>query len=304
MFNGTSPFVEGVDNTFLFIIVISLILLISLTFLMIYFIVRYRKDKHPEAAQIEGSTTLEIVWTVIPGILVILMFWFGWKSYVPMREVPADAMKVTSVARMWGFTFNYENGKSSPKLVVPVNKPVRVQLEAVDVLHAFYIPAFRVKNDMVPGNNDQWVWFTANKTGSYDLFCAEYCGTLHSAMITKVEVLTEEEFTAWYEGTELSGEQNAGLTVLQNNACIACHSLDGAPGVGPSFKGILGRETRVLVDGKEQTLVADEEYLIRSILKPDSEVVSGYPKGIMQSYEGRLSDQDLQNIVDYLKTLK
>lgn len=300
MFNGTSTFVEGVDNAFLFIVVISLILLIVLTFLMVYFIFRYRKERNPVASQIEGNVTLEVLWTVIPGILVLMMFWYGWKAYTPMREVPEDAMVVKAVARMWSFSFEYDNGRKSDKLVVPVNKPVKVVLEAVDVLHAFYIPAFRVKQDMVPGN-PQYVWFSANKTGSYDIFCAEYCGTLHSAMITKVDVVEETEFQSWYEGKLLAADEPAGLKLLKENACVSCHSTDGSPSVGPTFKGLFEKSHKVVTGGKEVDIIADEVYLKKSILEPASDVVTGYP-AIMQPYV--LPDSSLQSIVDYLKTLK
>ncbi|MCK6602268.1 MAG: cytochrome c oxidase subunit II [Bacteroidetes bacterium] len=300
MFNGTSPFVDGVDNAFLFIVVISLILLVGLTFLMVYFIFRYRKERNPEASQIEGNVTLEVLWTVIPGILVLLMFWYGWKAYTPMREVPENAMVVKAVARMWAFSFEYDNGRKSDKLVVPVNKPVKVVLEAQDVLHAFYIPAFRVKQDMVPGN-PQFVWFSSGKTGSYDVFCAEYCGMLHSAMITKVEVVEEADFNGWYNGETLASDEPAGLKLLKENGCISCHSTDGSALVGPSFKGLAGSQRKVTAGGKETEVTADDAYLIRAIREPSAEVAKDFPP-IMQPYS--LTDEQIAAITDFLKTLR
>jgi len=300
MFNGTSTFVEGVDNAFLFIVVISLILLIVLTFLMVYFIFRYRKERNPVASQIEGNVTLEVLWTIIPGILVLMMFWYGWKAYTPMRDVPEDAMVVKAVARMWSFSFEYDNGKKSDKLVVPINKPVKVVLEATDVLHAFYIPAFRVKQDMVPGN-PQYVWFSATKAGSYDIFCAEYCGTLHSAMITKVEVLEEADYQSWYEGSALAADEPVGLKLLKDNACISCHSMDGSQLVGPTFKGLSGKTHKVVSNGVEKEILADDAYLMKSITDPAADVVVGYP-AIMQPYQ--LPDSSLKSMVEFIKTLK
>ncbi len=142
---------------------------------MIYFIIRFNKKRHPKAVDIHGNNWLELIWTVIPTILVLLMFWYGYIGYVPMKQVPDDAIEITVTGRMWSWTFEYDNGRKSDKLVVPHNKPVKLDLISRDVLHNLYIPAFRIKEDVVPGG-DNFMWFIGQKKGSYDILCAEYCG--------------------------------------------------------------------------------------------------------------------------------
>ena len=184
MNSGASNFVEQVDLAFYIIIGISLILLIGITAVMIYFVIRYSKKRNPVATQIEGNNKLELIWTVIPTILVLLMFYYGWVGYQPMRDVPDDAMEVKAIGRMWSWTFEYDNGIKSDKLIVPHNKPVKLNLVSTDVVHSLYIPAFRIKEDVTPGINN-YMWFKAQELGSYDVFCAQYCGTRHAYMITK-----------------------------------------------------------------------------------------------------------------------
>jgi cytochrome c oxidase subunit 2 len=308
-FSEASNFVKGVDTTFMVILGIAFAFLVSLTALMIYFIFRYRKEKNPEATQIKGSVGLEIAWTVIPGILVIIMFFYGWAGYKPMRNPPEDAMKVKSIARMWNFSFQYENGKTTDTLYVPADQPVVLELISLDVIHSLYIPAFRVKEDMVPGKN-KTMWFTAHNPGSYDLFCAEYCGLQHSYMTSGVRVMKPEEFKKWYQDTttvdiaeDAATPGQAGERLVKKYGCNACHSLDGSKLVGPTFLGLYGKEVRVKTDGQTRTLVADEEYLRRSVYEPDADIVKGFNKGLMLSYKDQISEEELDKIIEFMKSL-
>ncbi|SHI72212.1 cytochrome c oxidase subunit 2 [Tangfeifania diversioriginum] len=304
-----SNFVKGVDLTFLVILGISFFFLISLTVLMIVFIYKYNRKRHPVAKQIEGSTKLEIIWTVIPLLLTLLMFYFGWAGYKPMTKVPDDAMEVTVYGRMWNFSFEYENGKRTDTLFLPKDKPVKLNLVAMDVLHSLYIPAFRVKQDMVPGKENNFMWFEPQKEGTYELFCAEYCGLQHSYMYSYVNVMEDTAFQSWIADTTQVLAENidsptaTGKRIMQNIGCFACHSLDGSRLVGPSFKGIWGEEITVVTDGEERQVVVDEEYVRRSIYEPNADVVDGFNKGLMLSYEGQLSEEDVNNIIEYLKTV-
>lgn len=315
MFSGTSTFVEGVDTAFFFIIGISLIFLIGITAIMLYFVFRYNKTKNAKSTYIEGSTKLEIIWTVVPTILVVLMFWYGYKAYAPMRDAPEGAMQVKVNARMWNFSFQYANGKVSDTLFVPVDEPVYVDMVSADVIHSFYIPAFRVKEDIVPGKKN-YVWFEASKVGKYDLFCTEYCGMRHSYMITAVRVMEKADFEEWLgddpiaeAAATMSPEEKAvllGQQVMQANACFSCHSIDGARIVGPTFSGLFGKtETVVLENGSEKEITVDEEYITRSIRQPNAEITKGFSKGLMQDIYGedKLSQEDLDNIIAYLKSL-
>jgi cytochrome c oxidase subunit 2 len=164
---------------------------------MIYFVIRYRAKKHPQSANITGSTTLEILWTVIPLILVLMMFFYGWEGFQQMRNVPADAMVVKVTGRMWYWTYTFENGKKSDTLLVlPVGKNVKFELESVDVNHSFYLPAFRTKEDVIPGRTN-YMWINTTKEGVYDIMCAEYCGLNHSYMLGKLKIVPEKEYLDW-----------------------------------------------------------------------------------------------------------
>lgn len=301
--SGASNFVEGVDLAFTIILGASLFFLIAITILMIYFVIRYRKSKNPKASQIHGNNKLEIIWTVIPTILVLIMFYYGWMGYKPMREVPDDAIPITVYGQMWSWSYKYENGKISDKLVVPLDKAVRLDLVSRDVIHSFYIPAFRIKEDVVPGVNN-FMWFIAQEEGSYNVFCAEYCGDRHAYMLSTVEVIPETEYLAWLDRSDIPEGQHPGLTILKQNACISCHSLDGSKLIGPSFRGIYGRVETVVEEGTDSEITVDDDYIKSSINEPNLQVVKDYTPGLMISYKEQLSDEDLDQIIEYFKTLK
>ena len=304
MFSNASNFVHGVDNAFLIILGISLFFLITLTSIMIFFVVKYNRKRHPKAIQIKDSTWLEVTWTTIPLILVMLMFYVGWAGFLPMRVVPKDTMHVRVVAKMWKYTFEYEGNKESDTLFLPLNKPVKVDLFSKDVLHGFSIPAFRIKEDIVPYKNN-YSWFIPGEKGDFDLYCTVYCGVSHSYMYTTVRVIEEADFKKWLAKLPVKkANTNKGLMVLEKNGCIACHSLDGAKSVGPTFKGFYGTTVDVISNGKPRKIKADEAYIKSSVYDPNSDVVSGYTAGIMNSYKGLISEKELQEINDYLKNLK
>jgi cytochrome c oxidase subunit 2 len=310
MYSNLTNFSEGIDKAFVVILGIIIFLLISITITMIVFIVKYREDKHPKPAKFSKNLTLEIIWTVIPLGIVLAMFYFGWIGFKPMyADAPDDAMTVKTTARMWSWMFEYENGRKTDTLYIPRGKPVKLKLNSVDVVHSLYIPAFRLKRDMVPGNEYD-MWFIANSPGRYDLKCAEYCGLRHAYMFTSVVVMPQEKFEKWYsdttqvQTTETESPARAGLQVMRTYGCLACHSLDGTEGVGPSYKGIYGKEVTVISDGEERTVTVDEEYITRSIYEPNADIVKGFNKGQMQTYEGMVSEEEIDKIVAYLKTLK
>jgi cytochrome c oxidase subunit II len=289
---------QAVDPVFMFIFGACLLLLLGITGTMVAFVIRYRRSRAPEpTSQVSTNIWLEIVWSVLPSILVLAMFWYGWEGYLSLRDVPPNALPVTATARQWSWTFTYANGKTSPKLYVPVGKPVLVNLVSLDVLHGFYLPAFRVKHDVVP-NMKNYAWFVATKPGSYDLFCSVYCGTGHSGMITTVEALPPDRFAAWLNRSEEA--EHAGKELLEKFGCLGCHSLDGTPKVGPTLKGIWGRNVTVLTGGKERPITVDEAYLRRSILEPQADIVKGFPP-VMPSFAGKLSDADLAAVIGFLK---
>ncbi len=302
MNSGASNFVEGVDLSFYIILGISAFFLVGITATMIYFVIRYSRKKNPKATNIKGSNTLEIIWTVIPTILVLVMFYYGWVGYQPMRAKPENAITINAHGQMWSWSFEYEDGRRSEELVVPLNKPVILELISHDVLHSLYIPAFRIKEDLVPGR-DNWMWFKAQEVGEFDILCAEYCGERHSYMLSKVRVLPEEEYETWYKEKLGKSDDPPGLQILKQNACISCHSLDGSEIVGPTFKGLWGRNEVVSTDGKEREITVDRDYIVRSIYQPNADVVEGFNAGQMISYENIISEEQIDQIIEYLKTL-
>jgi cytochrome c oxidase subunit 2 len=296
---------EAIDPVFMFLFGACLVLLLGITAAMVAFVLRYHRSRAPQpTSQVESSLWLEIVWTLLPTLLVLAMFWYGWKEYLVLRTVPKGALEVTATARMWSWSFTYPNGATSPKLYVPAGKPVRVNLVSTDVIHGFFLPAFRVKRDVVPGMSN-YAWFVAGTPGSYDLFCSQYCGSGHSAMITTVEALPVAEFDEWLEHS-VDGKEKVGSIdakkLAQEKGCLGCHSLDGSPGVGPSFKGIYGRSTVVITKGADRTITADDAYLRQSILDPHADVVKGF-QPIMPAFSD-LSKDEVTALVEYLEGIK
>ncbi len=189
--------VQQTDNIFIFIVAISVFFLLLVTGFMIYFVVRYRAKKNPQSDNITGSTTLEILWTVIPLVLVLMMFFYGWEGFKQMRNVPADAMIVKVTGRMWYWSFEFENGrKSDTVLVLPVNRNVKFELFSPDVNHSFYLPSFRIKEDVIPGRTN-YMWINTTSEGIYEIMCAEYCGMNHSYMLGKLKIVPQPEFDEW-----------------------------------------------------------------------------------------------------------
>ena len=306
-----SNFVKGVDTAFLVIMGISFVFLLGLTAVMLYFIYRYNRKRHPKPIQIEGSTRLEIVWTVIPLVLVMVMFYYGWAGWKPMGKPPKDAMEVTVIGRMWNFIFEYENGRKTDTLYLPKDQAVKLNLVALDVIHSVYIPAFRVKQDMVPGKDNTFMWFIPQREGTVELYCTEYCGLNHSYMFNYVKVMESEAFNTWYSDTtavaasaEIESATAAGRRIMQSIGCFACHSLDGSKLVGPTFKGLYGSERTVTSGGSKKVVTADDEYIRKAIFEPDAELVEGFGRGLMLSYRGQLSEDDILLIIEYLKTVQ
>ena len=319
MNSGVSAQTSTVDSVFIFITSISVFFLLLITFLMVYFIIKYNKKRNTRPQNIEGNTALEIIWTVIPTIIVLFMFYFGWKGFEFLRKAPEDALQVKVTARMWSWMFEYENGAQSDVLRVPLHKPVKLLLHSQDVIHSFYVPAFRIKEDAVPGI-DNYLWFEVDEPGSYDVLCAEYCGLRHAYMLSRVIALSQQEFDRWYveagaeaekhhllasQKTSEEGEVNpqVGERLIKMRGCIACHSTDGTPLVGPSFKGIFGKTRQVKRGGQLEQIRVTEEYLRNSILNPEQDVVEGY-QPLMPSQQGLLNEEEIVAIIQYLKELK
>lgn len=333
MFDGASNYAESVDFAMLVIVGISVILLVGIIIAMIYFVIRYSRKRNPVATQIHGNVVLEVIWIIIPTILVMVMFWYGYKDFREMRDTLDYAMKVQVTGFMWDWEFDYENGGRTDTLYIPVNRVTRLELISRDVVHSFYIPAFRLKEDLVAGSFHYMI-LEPKKTGTFDVACAEYCGRDHSAMYTAVVVMPEEEFDSWYasigsggspdvaakesdtddiaqandgDGGEITEEaiRNAlknhpKADLLSKKGCIACHSTDGSKKIGPSFLELGHGYVNVDKDGKMEKVKIDADYIRRSILDPNAEVVEGYSKYMMPEQGSMLSDEELEAIIEIL----
>lgn len=299
----------AVDSTFIYILVFSLLLFFAIVFLMLYFLVRYRRSRNPRPTEIEGHTGLEILWIGLSTLLVLTMFFYGLAGFRILRRAPPDSLPVKVTARQWSWLFEYPNGLKSVDLIAPLGRNLRLELRSQDVIHSFYVPALRIKQDAVPGMTTQ-AWFRAGQTGSFDILCAEYCGERHSAMLAKLIVLPPQQFALWYAGkpVEVAGlgaasERPVGMELLRQKGCLACHSTDGSRLAGPTFQGLYGRIEQVLHEGRLEPIEADDEYIRRSIITPAADLVVGF-RNIMPPGKPALGDQEIEEIVAYLHQLR
>jgi cytochrome c oxidase subunit II len=302
MYTTFAASTAAVDKVFFIILSISVALLLIVTVTMIYFVFRYNRKKHPVPVQTRESVTLEIVWTLIPLILTLSMFYFGFEGFEFIRKVPSDALVIDVTGRQWEWSFDYRNGKHSTELYVPVGKPIKLMLHSLDVLHGFYIPAFRLKEDAVPGKPN-YLWFRPETMGPADIFCSQYCGQRHSYMMSRVNVLSQEDYDKWINEpaeTKESPDKRA-LALLDKHSCTECHSLDGTTGEGPTFQGLFYRKSTVLAGSKEYQVNVDDAYFIRSITDPNAELVKGYDNEMNPE---KFTDEEFKTMIDYLKELK
>ncbi len=300
-----STIAEGTDALFHFINITSVILLIGITIAIVYFSWKYRRRSDNDVTPvITHNSALEITWSVIPLILVMIVFGWGLNGYVNLSTAPDDAYEIRVVGKSWLWEFHYETGfVSVNELHVPADRPVKLVMSSDDVIHSFYIPDFRIKNDVLP-NRYSTVWFEAMEPGESVIFCTEYCGMAHSNMMATTFVHTQEDFETWLI-TAGSADDNMdpvelGEQLVTRNACTTCHSSDGTVLQGPSYQGLFGSE-RVLESG--ETVIADENYIRESILEPNAKIVEGY-QPVMPSYAGSLNDRQIDAIIEYIKTLE
>ena len=290
-----------VDALFLFLVAITVFFTGLIFLLVVVFALKYRRrsdDERPKA--IHGSLVLEAFWTVVPlGIALVIFVWGTYLYYVISRP-PAAAMEVYVVGKQWMWKLQHPTGQREiNELHVPVNRPVRLTMTSEDVIHSFYVPAFRIKADVVPGKYTS-TWFEATKTGEYHLFCAEYCGTSHAVMGGRIVVMEPAEYERWLTGgASAESLPAAGEALFARLACNTCHKSDGS-GRGPSLVGKFGK-TEKLASG--ETVEVDESYVRESILNPQAKITTGYPP-IMPTFKGLVTEDQLLQLIAYIKSLK
>jgi cytochrome c oxidase subunit 2 len=294
-----STFAMDVDALYFFILAVTSFFALVVAALVIYFGVRYRRRHKGEiGARIEGNLVLELLWSVIPTVIAMVMFGWGASVYYHLRRPPDEAIQIYAVGKQWMWKFQHLEGQREiNELHVPLGRAVKVTMTSEDVLHSLYFPSFRQKMDVIPGRYTT-LWFEASKVGTYHIFCAEYCGTNHSRMIGQVVVMEPTEFQSWLAGGGEGSLAERGAALFQQLACNSCH-LDSGQGRGPSLKDIFGKPVELQGGG---TAVADEAYLRESILNSQAKIVRGF-QPLMPTFQGLISEEGLVALIEHVKSM-
>jgi cytochrome c oxidase subunit 2 len=292
------------DDLYKFLLLASFVSCVLVIGGLAVFAAKYRrKSENEKTPYISHNNVLEFLWSFIPFVIFMVVFFWGWWVYVQLRTFPKDALEVHVIAQKWSWTFMYNSGRTtSNEFYVPVGTPVKMIMTSKDVLHSFFVPAFRTKQDVVPGRYSA-LWFQADKVGDFQIFCAEYCGAGHSAMLAKVHVLALKDYEHWLET-----DPYKGLSVLDigqkiyTAKCMVCHNTTDQKKIGPGFGHLFGRDEGLEGGGH---VTVDENYVRESILLPQAKIVLGFgPISAMPTFQGQLSEQELMGVIEYIKSLK
>ncbi|MFI5364142.1 MAG: cytochrome c oxidase subunit II [Candidatus Binatia bacterium] len=296
---AASTVASDVDHLFFFLVAVSTFFATLIAVLVVTFAIKYRRRSAADRPKaIEGALALELTWSLIPFAIAMIMFVWGASLYVRLRQPPDNAMQIFVVGKQWMWKIQHMEGQREiNELHVPVGRPVKLTMTSEDVIHSFFVPAFRIKQDVLPGRYTT-TWFQATKPGVYHLFCAEYCGTQHSGMIGWVTVMEPAEYETWLSGGAKKSLASSGETLFQQLGCITCHRGDSG-GRGPVLQGLFGKTVQ-LQSGA--TVKADEGYVRESILDPQAKIVAGF-QPIMPTFKGLVSEEGLLQLIAYIKEL-
>lgn len=290
-----------VDSLYLFLVGVSVFFASLIFLLVIYFAIKYRRRSETEYPRpIEGDLRLELLWTIIPFGLTIVMFIWGASLYFTLARPPAGAIEIHAVGKQWMWKFQHPTGQREiNELHVPVGRPVQLTMASEDVIHSLFVPAFRVKMDVVPGRTTV-TWFEATRTGEYHLFCAEYCGTQHAGMVGRVVVMGPVQYQQWLTGGAIAEPPaSAGENLFRSLGCNACHR-PGPGALGPPVEGLFGASKKLQTG---ETVRVDEDYLRESILNPNAKIVAGY-QPIMPPFQGQITEEGILQLIAYIKSLR
>lgn len=310
---------DSTDQMYYSVLALSAVFFFGITIAVVYLVWKYRhRPGHKAEPSAAHHDAMEITWTVIPTIITVFLFYYGWRTYIKVVTPPTKAIEIQVTASKWNWRFVHPNGGEDSDLHVPVNQPIRLVMTSTDVLHAFYAPAMRVKQDIIP-RRYTYAWFFPTKPGTYRLTCAEYCGTYHSQMACKdqdkdtgkcnrravvVVHKTMEDYKKYLDDVapvSADGDPaEIGKKVYDKKGCASCHTVDGSARVGPTFRGSFGRPRGT--DRGE--VIVDENYIRESILTPSAKTASGYPAGTMPSFEGQLKEAEIEGLIAYIKSLQ
>ena len=296
-----SSVAPGLDALDVFIFLLTIVGAFGVAIALAVFYLRYRdRPDRPRVGRPRVQKRIELALAAGTLGMFIALWVVGFRQYAELREPPPGAMRVYVVAKQWMWQFAYADGHTAQdELRVPVDQPVALVMTSRDVIHSFYVPAFRLKQDVIPGRMVT-LWFTATTPGRYDIFCAEYCGNGHSRMRGAVIAMTDEDYATWASSRSTGELAAIGRQVAVDRGCMRCHTADGTPHIGPTWRGLYGSDVR-LTSG--QTVRADDEYLTESMMDPNLQIVEGYTP-IMPSYFGQLSGADAGAIVEYIRSLR
>ncbi|BDV42795.1 cytochrome c oxidase subunit 2 [Geotalea uraniireducens] len=300
-----------VDGAFIFIAAICIFFFLLTQGFLIYFALRYRRKKGEpdvETPYITDNHTLETVWVIVPSLLLLAIFAYGYVVFIDLKSPLAHATEIAVTAQQWQWSFTYPDGRTVVgELRLPVGRPVKLTMTSRDVIHGFFIPAYRQKQDVLPGRYT-YLWLEPDRVGSYDIFCSQYCGTGHSLMRATLVVMPAAAYAQWVEQQEAKARQakagteplaEKGEELMEQSGCLGCHTVDGTPKVGPTLKGLYGKSVPLSTG---QSVTADDDYIRESIVDPNAKIVKGFPP-IMPTFRGKLSADDIRAIIAYLKTL-
>jgi cytochrome c oxidase subunit II len=310
---------DSTDQMFYAVWALSAFFFLAITAAVVYFVIKYRhRPGHKAEPSASHNDALEITWTIIPTIISVFLFYYGWRTYVKVVTPPQKAIEIGVVASKWEWEFTHPNGATDWNLHVPVNQPIRLVMTSTDVLHAFYAPVMRVKQDVIP-KRYTYAWFFPTKPGTYRLTCAEYCGTNHSQMACKTfdkdtgaclqraTVVVHESMASYQKYLDdRKADTNVNLdpvlvgSRVYNANCVSCHTIDGSARIGPSFKGNYGTP-RKMTSG--ETIIMDENYIRESLLTPNVKIRDGYPAS-MTPFEGKLKEKEILGVIEFIKSLK
>jgi len=287
-----------VDAVYIYLLLVSGAMTALIFLAVAVFAIKYRRQPGRAAVQIEGSTILELSWSIIPFFVMVTFFIWGAVIFFEERTPPADSTEVYVVAKQWMWKVEHMEGQREiNELHVPTGQDIKLIMTSQDVIHSFFIPAFRLKQDVLPGRYTT-LWFKATKPGRYHLFCAEYCGTMHSGMGGDIVVMDPQDYAQWMAGGAAAPLQETGKVLFASFGCSTCHRSD-AEGRGPNLQGVYNSRVP-LEDGR--TVTADDNYVRESILDPTAKIVKGY-KPVMPAFQGIVSDDQLNALVAYVKSL-
>ncbi|HWF46930.1 MAG TPA: cytochrome c oxidase subunit II [Bryobacteraceae bacterium] len=289
-----------VDALYFFLNVVTAVMTLSIFAAVIYFAFKYKRRPGVEPVQIHGSTKLELTWSIVPFLIMLVMFGWGAKIFFAEAQPPKDAVEIFVTGKQWMWKFQYpDGGREIDELHVEVGQPVKLTMASEDVIHSLSIPAFRVKHDVVPGHYDA-LWFTPTKPGHYHLFCTEYCGAQHAHMGGWVDVLDKSDFEKWAAGSAIQGTlAEKGLTEFEQLGCATCHLMN-QQGRGPNLTNLYGKRI-YLSNGS--TVIADDAYIRESILDPNAKIVASFQPNIMPVFDGQISEQGINEVIAYIKSL-